>query len=800
MGRRTAAPRSSCSTARHAPAGGRAGAAAPGPRRAAGRRSRARRRGRVATAGRRRSWRRATPGTCRSACPATRPGRARRRPPAAVRPADGRQGRGPVAENEAALRRRAGRAGGRRRARAGGRAAGRVVAAAVAVRRPRRRAAAAGAATPPTPSRSCTSAASAAAARPCSSGARPGPRRPCVGEVVHLWERGLRDDELCGCGEPFSPSARSGSGRQDRLRRLGQGRRRARAGAEGRRSTAPGSPPAAPARPAPGHARPRLRRYGDLLARLYAAVPDGLRAQVVVDASKHASTRSCVRRTPGIDLKVLHVVRDSPAVAYAWTKQIAAAEAGRGELHGQLVPAAHDRPGPRRTSCCRPRRRSGTPHPAAVRGLSSATRGRARRRAGLLGASRGRPATLALRRRRPDHAGPATGGRQPDAVHQRQSRRVVEEWRGQSAPPPPHGHLGLTGRCAAYGYLRGGHRRRRDPEVDVVVPTRDRPELLRQTMTAILAQDYPGAVGCSSCSTSPSPTSPGPSAGCARLVVVTNNRKPGLAGGRNSGILAARGELVAFCDDDDVLAARQAAGRWRCSSPTRRRAVSLRHPHRLRDRTAVRAGLPHRVTQRDLLRDRLTELHPSTFLMRRRRWSTASGSSTRRSRALRRGLRVSAAGRPSGAGAPVPRWSWCAGTSSRTSPAAGTRSPRGCTWLLALPRVLPAAGEARVAGQVAFARAAQGAPRTAHALGEPDGPAPHPREPAPTSRWPWPPGPCRPTPCCAACTSVAAASDATRKGAGSADPAPFRLSPHASQNERHAFWLGPSSSRQSAPG
>ena len=26
----------------------------------------------------------------------------------------------------------------------------------------------------------------------------------CVGEVVHLWERGLRDDELCGCGAAFS--------------------------------------------------------------------------------------------------------------------------------------------------------------------------------------------------------------------------------------------------------------------------------------------------------------------------------------------------------------------------------------------------------------------------------------------------------------------------------------------------------------------------------------------------------------------------------------------------------------------
>src|SRR6185436_7920647 len=32
------------------------------------------------------------------------------------------------------------------------------------------------------------------------------------------------------------------------------------------------------------------------------------------------------------------------------------------------------------------------------------------------------------------------------------------------------------------------------PQVDVVVPTRDRPELLRQTVDAILAQDYAGVV------------------------------------------------------------------------------------------------------------------------------------------------------------------------------------------------------------------------------------------------------------------------------------------------------------------
>ncbi|HKQ02174.1 MAG TPA: glycosyltransferase, partial [Actinomycetes bacterium] len=34
------------------------------------------------------------------------------------------------------------------------------------------------------------------------------------------------------------------------------------------------------------------------------------------------------------------------------------------------------------------------------------------------------------------------------------------------------------------------------PAVSVVVPTRDRPELLRRAVTAILSQTYPGPVEC----------------------------------------------------------------------------------------------------------------------------------------------------------------------------------------------------------------------------------------------------------------------------------------------------------------
>jgi UDP-N-acetylglucosamine transferase subunit ALG13 len=152
----------------------------------------------------------------------------------------------------------------------------------------------------------------------------------CVGEVVHLWERGLRDDELCGCGQAFSDCpfwqrvGKAAYGGWDKVDvgavlALKSSVDRLR---HARRLLDP---------PARGDFARDLRRYGDLLTRLYAGVLEVSGAQVVVDSSKHASTALILRSAPGIDLKVLHVVRDIPAVAYAWTKRIPRPEAGPGE-------------------------------------------------------------------------------------------------------------------------------------------------------------------------------------------------------------------------------------------------------------------------------------------------------------------------------------------------------------------------------------------------------------------------------------------------------------------------------------
>lgn len=65
-----------------------------------------------------------------------------------------------------------------------------------------------------------------------------------------------------------------------------------------------------------------VERYAHLLAALYAAVADTAGARVVVDSGKHTSTAFLLRHLRGIDLRVIHLIRDPRGVAYSWTKVV----------------------------------------------------------------------------------------------------------------------------------------------------------------------------------------------------------------------------------------------------------------------------------------------------------------------------------------------------------------------------------------------------------------------------------------------------------------------------------------------
>jgi Sulfotransferase family len=66
----------------------------------------------------------------------------------------------------------------------------------------------------------------------------------------------------------------------------------------------------------------RLRRYAALLGRLYLAVEAVGEARVIVDSTIDPARAFILRQVPGIDLRIVHLVRDSRGTAFSWTKRL----------------------------------------------------------------------------------------------------------------------------------------------------------------------------------------------------------------------------------------------------------------------------------------------------------------------------------------------------------------------------------------------------------------------------------------------------------------------------------------------
>ena len=62
--------------------------------------------------------------------------------------------------------------------------------------------------------------------------------------------------------------------------------------------------------------------YVDYYLRIYSAIAEVSGCSTVVDSSKHASLAFCLRSHADLDLRVIHVVRDSRAVAFSWTQSV----------------------------------------------------------------------------------------------------------------------------------------------------------------------------------------------------------------------------------------------------------------------------------------------------------------------------------------------------------------------------------------------------------------------------------------------------------------------------------------------
>lgn len=151
-----------------------------------------------------------------------------------------------------------------------------------------------------------------------------------VGEICHLWERGVAGNERCGCGVAFhdcpfwravGERAFGGWERVD-VAQIGY----LRTQVDRVRHV-----PKLAARP-PRATRQLLTDYLRVHEQLYAAISSVSGCDLVLDSSKHGSLAFCLRHADGLELRIVHCVRDSRAVAHSWARTVERPESAEPSL------------------------------------------------------------------------------------------------------------------------------------------------------------------------------------------------------------------------------------------------------------------------------------------------------------------------------------------------------------------------------------------------------------------------------------------------------------------------------------
>jgi hypothetical protein len=139
-----------------------------------------------------------------------------------------------------------------------------------------------------------------------------------VGEMRDIWLRGVLENRLCGCGQPFLSCPfwhevgqhAFGGWKEEHARAIHALRMRY------------DRPWTVPVLMAPVRWSNGLERYVDATAALYRAIADTSKAEVIVDSTKIPSYAYLLRRIDGLDLRFVHLVRDSRGVVYSWQKSV----------------------------------------------------------------------------------------------------------------------------------------------------------------------------------------------------------------------------------------------------------------------------------------------------------------------------------------------------------------------------------------------------------------------------------------------------------------------------------------------
>ena len=159
-----------------------------------------------------------------------------------------------------------------------------------------------------------------------------------------------------------------------------------------------------------------------------------------------------------------------------------------------------------------------------------------------------------------------------------------------------------------------------DKSVSVVIATRDRPALLRRAIKGVVDQHHGDHLEIVLVFDRCEPDNElARNDDACRIVVTTNSRSPGLAGARNSGIEMASNNWIALCDDDDEWLPGKLAAQFEALTalPEARAACTGVFIHYEGDDTA-RIPDPTKMTFEHFLNDRMTEVHPSSWLVHRK--------------------------------------------------------------------------------------------------------------------------------------------------------------------------------------
>lgn len=158
------------------------------------------------------------------------------------------------------------------------------------------------------------------------------------------------------------------------------------------------------------------------------------------------------------------------------------------------------------------------------------------------------------------------------------------------------------------------------PGVSVVIPAHQRPMELRRAIAAVRNQQYDGPIETIVVFDQADPDLSLVTGGSRPVSVMTNVRSLGLAGARNTGIVASRHNFVAFCDDDDYWLADKLSNQMSLmdiwpDSPLVSCSIEVHYDGRVTPRFAHASLVTHDM----LVRSRMSMLHSSTFLFRKDR-------------------------------------------------------------------------------------------------------------------------------------------------------------------------------------